>query len=228
MNVKHIFGAALVWSALAAPVLADNARIPYRLLYQAQRTQTDWNNTHTNLLVAMTIESERAEVKSSDFKLFIDAKAGQIPVEIRPGGEFTVPVRDDLLAEDDWIITNQPKGTVRLNWRVALLPGRLGRSFHYGRIMRPVRESETIHEQMRTIFPGSPKLTVTGLMIGFAPTDKAPVVTIHSKDGNRNLTANDRGEVIIPLTADLLEEDPLVTTSGEPGVVEIVSRHSAE
>jgi hypothetical protein len=224
MNVKSIFGAALLWSALAGAVSAENARLPYSRLYQAQKAQADWNRAHTNILVVLTMQSIQPDVKTSDLSIYIGSKTGKIPVEIRPEGDFMIPMRDDLLAEDPWIITNQPKGTMRLNWRLGLIPGHLEHSFRYGRLMRPVQESEDIQEQMRRILPGSPALITTGLKLKFAREQKKATVIIHAKGGDRTLTADDRGEAILPLSPDLLEEDPEVSVSDIPGTVEIVTR----
>jgi hypothetical protein len=231
MNVKTIFNggcAALLFSLLAAPALAENARLPYHQVYEAQKAQADWNRDHTNLVVVMIIQSIQPDVKTSDLTVYIDTKTGKIPIEIGATGEFTIPMRDDLLAEDPWIITNQPKGTMKLNWQIGVIPGRLTKSVHYARLMRPVRDSETVQEQMRRYFPGSPKLTMTGLKLTFPPGQKAAVAVIHARDGDRKLEADEQGEMILPLTTDLLDEDPEISFSDIPGAVEIVWRKSEE
>jgi hypothetical protein len=186
------------------------------------------NAAHTNLLVVMVMQSTLPGVKSSDLAVYIESKAGKIPVEIGAAGDFTVPLRDDLLAEDAWIITNQPKGTMRLNWQVGVIPGVITKTIHYARLMRPVRESEDIQEQMRRFFPTSPRLTVTGLKLTFPPAQKGAVAVIHARGGDRKLAADEHGELILPLVSDLLEEDPEISLSDIPGAVEIVSHRSEE
>jgi len=231
MNVKQILnggGAALLLFALAGPALAENARLPYHQLYNAQKARADLNRAHTNLLVVLTLQSTLPDVKSSDLAVYIEARAGKIPVEIGAAGDFTIPLRDDLLAEDPWIIINQPKGTMKLNGQVGVIPGRITHSVHYARLMRPVRESEEVQEQMRRFFPGAPRLAMTGLRMTFPAAEKRAVVIIHAKGGDRKLEADDRGEIIVPLALDLLEEDPEMSLSNIPGVVEIVSRKSGE
>ena len=167
------FAALCAW-LLPLPALSQNARLPYHQIYQAQKAQSDWNQTHTNLLVVLTMQSVNPEIKTTDLAVYIESKSGKIPVEIRPQGDFAIPVTDDLLSEDPWIITNQPKGTMRLNWRLGLLPGRLEKTLHYARLMRPVRDSEEIQAQMRNILPGSPPMMATGLKLKFAPTQNPP------------------------------------------------------
>ncbi len=227
MNVKPILCCVVLWlSALAGPALAENARLPYRQLYNVQKAQSDLNRAHTNLLVVLVMQSTLPGVKTSDLAVYIEGKAGRIPVEIRAAGDFTIPMRDDLLAEDPWIIINQPKGTMKLNWQVGVIPGRMSKSMHYARLMRPVRDCEEVQEQMRSFFPGSPRLTMAGLKLTFPAAQKRAVVLIHARGADRKLEADEHGEVLLPLIPDLLEEDPEISLSELPGAVEIISRKS--
>jgi hypothetical protein len=231
MNVKQIFCggcAALLLFALAGPALAENARLPYHQLYNAQRASADLNRAHTNLLVVLTLQSTLPNVKTSDLAVYIEARAGRIPIEIGAAGDFTLPMREDLLAEDPWIIINQPKGTMKLNGQIGVIPGRITHSVHYARLLRPVRESEEVQEQMRRFFPGSPRLAMTGLKLTFPAAQARAVVIIHARGGDRKLEADERGEVILPLAPDLLEEDPEMSLSDIPGTVEIISHTSGE
>jgi hypothetical protein len=231
MKVKPIFCAgcaAFLLFALAGPARAENARLPYHQLYYAQKAGADLNRAHTNLLVVLTLQSTLPNVKTSDLAAYIEARAGKIPIAIGAAGDFTLPMRDDLLAEDPWIIINQPKGTMKLNGQIGVIPGRITRSVHYARLMRPVRDSEEVQEQMRPFFPGSTRLAMTGLKLTFPAAQKRAVAVIHARGGDRKLEADERGEIILPLAPDLLEEDPEISLSDIPGTVEIVSRQSRE
>jgi hypothetical protein len=231
MKVKPVFcgiRAVLLLFALAGPALAENARLPYHQFYRAQKAREDLNRAHTNLLVVLTLQSTLPDVKTSDLAVYIEARAGKIPIEIGAAGDFTIPMRDDLLAEDPWIIINQPKGTMKLNGQVGVIPGRITQSIHYARVMRPVRDSEAVQEQMRPFFPGSPRLAMTGLRLTFPASEKRAVAVIHARGGDRKLEADERGEIILPLASDLLEEDPEISLSNIPGTVEIVSHKSGE
>jgi hypothetical protein len=115
---------------------------------------------------------------------------------------------------------------MKLNWQVGLIPGRLAKSTRYARLMRPVRDSEDIQEQMRRFFPGSPRLTVIGLKLTFPAAQKRTVVVVHARSGDRKLVADEQGEIILPLALDLLEEDPEISLSDLPGAIEIVSHKS--
>jgi hypothetical protein len=226
MNVKPVLWAgcaALLLSALSGPVWAENARLPYHLLYNAQKAGTDLNRAHTNLLLVLTMESTQPDVKTSDLTAYIGARAGKIPIEIGAAGNFTLPLRDDLLAEDPWVIINQPKGTMKLNVQVGVISGPIGHAVHYTRIMQPVRDSQEVRDAIRPLFPGSPRLVMTGLRLTFPAAQARPVVVLHARGGDRKLEADNHGEIILPLEDALLEEDPVVTMSDKPGTVEIVS-----
>lgn len=220
-----IYLAALVAAmCLAQPVAAENARLPYRLLYTAEMTRANLNRSHTNLVVVLTMKSTQASVKRSDLEVYIDSKSGKLPIEISPTGQFRLPFQEDLMAENPWVIVNQPKGTMKLDWEVALLPGRLTNSLHYARLMGPVRESEQVQEEIRRSFANGPRQMVTGLKLTFPSGPRPATIVIHARDGARNLAANAQQEIVLPLNADLLEEDPAMTLSDIPAAVEIVYR----
>lgn len=219
---------AAVFLFLAATVLAEDARLPYHMLYDAQKRRAELNEAHTNLLIVLTMQSTQPSVKSSDLAVYIDAKSGRIPVPIGPAGEFTVPLDDKLADEDPWVMVNQPKGTMKLEWQVGLIPGRITNSIHYTRLMKPLRESQDVQLEIRRFFGDGPRRIVTGLKLTFAASQPHPTAVIHAKAGDRKLEANENHEIILPLATDLLNEDPEITLSEIPGAVEIVSHESGE
>ena len=224
MIVKLILAAAL----LSASAFAENARLPYRRLYEVEKAQTELNRTYTNLVVELTLQSVLPNVQTSDLSVYIDAKAGKIPIILGPSGDFTLPLQDDLLAENPWVNVNQPKGTMKLDWKTGVLLGRLNHAVHFRRLMEPIGESQQVQEKMLQLFPGSPRLVWAGLKFTFPSAQKKAVITIHAKDGDRKLEANETGEIFLPFDPDLMQEDPEVTLSDFPGIVEIVSHKSAE
>jgi hypothetical protein len=211
------------------PVAAEDARLPYHEIYRVQKAQLDLSRIHTNLALVLQMRSRLPNVNYSDIKASIEAKAGAIPVVLGPEGVFSVPVRDDLLAEDPWILVNQPKGSMELNWHAGLAPSvarQMTNGIHYGPLMRAVRECDEVQEAMRQFFPTAPRLTAAGLKLTFRSSAIAPAVIIHSKAGDRRLAADTLGELIIPVDGDLLEEDPVLTLTETPVAVEILTRKS--
>jgi hypothetical protein len=214
---------ALFASALVGSLSAENAKLPYAQLYQMQRVQAEMSGAYTNLVVVLCMESASTNVKPSELNVYIDAKSGKVPVKIGPDGDFTVPMRDDWLAENPWIITNQPRGTMKLDWFVGLVIRHLPTSIRYKPLMQVVRDCSDVRERMRQVFPSVPKAVVAGLKLTYPPPERGSVV-IHSERADKKLDADAKGEVTILLDPDLLEENPLVTLSKEPASVELVSQ----
>jgi hypothetical protein len=216
---------------LLAPSLAwaEDARLPYHELCGMQKAQLEISRSHTNLAIVLQMRSTRPDVKYSDIAASIEAKSGRIPVPIGAGGTFNVPVREDLLAEDPWVVVNQPRGTMQLSWHAGLAPSlarQMTNTLHYGPLMRVVRECDEVQESMRQFFPGAPRLTAVGLKLTFRSSAIAPAAIIHARDGNRRLPADTLGELIVPVDGDLMEEDPVMTFTEVPVAVEIVTRKS--
>jgi hypothetical protein len=214
---------------LLAPLLApaEEARLPYHEIYRVEKAQTELGRAHTNLILVLQMRSTQTAVNDSNITAFIDAKSGHIPMPVGPDGVFSAPLREDLLAEDPWIIVNQPRGTMKLEWRAGLAPAlarQMTNAVHYSPLMRVVRECDDVQEFMRQFFPDAPRLTAVGLRLTFAPAAIAPTVIIHAKGGDRKLPASFLGELFIPFDGDLVEEDPVMTLTESPIAVEIVTR----
>jgi hypothetical protein len=213
------------------PAAAEDARLPYHEIYRMLKVQLDLSHVHTNLALVLQMHSTLPDVKFSDIKASIDAKSGVLPVVIGPEGVFSAPLRDDLLAEDPWIVVNQPKGTMQLKWRAGLAPAlarQVTNDVHYGPLMRAVRECDDVQDAMRQFFPTAPRLTAVGLRLTFRSSAIGAGAVIHAKSGDRRLPADTLGELIIPVDADLIEENPLMTLSESPVALEIVSRKTED
>jgi hypothetical protein len=185
------------------------------------------SRVHTNLALVLQMRSTLTNVNYSDIKASIDSKSGPIPVAIGTDGAFSLPMRDDLLAEDPWILVNQPKGTMELNWHAGLAPSlvrQMTNAIHYAPLMRAVMECDDVQEAMRQFFPAAPRLTAVGLRLTFRSTSIGAAAIIHAKTGDRRLAADTLGQLIIPVDGDLLEENPVMTLSESPAAVEIVTR----
>jgi hypothetical protein len=214
---------------LLAPLLAaaQDARLPYRQIHRIQQAQMELSRAHTNLVLVLQMRSTNQSVKYSDITASIEAKSGRIPIPIGADGVFSVPERDDLLAEDLWIIVNQPAGTMELNWHAGLAPAlarQMTNAIHYALLMRAVRDCDDVQEAMRQFFPAAPRLTAVGLRLTFRSSAIAPAAIIHTKGGNLKMSADALKELIIPLDGDLMEEDPVLTLTESPVAVEIVTR----
>ncbi len=229
MKTKAICHALFVSVLLATlPSRAENARLPYAELYRMQHVQAELSTAYSNLVVVLRMEPASTNARTSDLDVYIDAKSGKIPVPISQDGDFSVPMSSDLLAENPWIITNQPRGTMKLNWFVGLAFRHVATSTHYRSLMQVVRDCSDVRERMRQAFPGAPKATVSGLKLTFPPPGQGNAVIIHSQRGDRKLEADTKGELTLLFDPDLFEENPLMTLSKEPAAVELVSQNNGQ
>lgn len=213
---------------LSLTARAENARLPYSYLYRLQKTQADLAALYPDVEIFLRLQSASPEVTPGDISVFIDSKSGKIPIKIGVQGGFSVPMRDDLLAEDPWLITNQPRGTMQLNWKGGLaqwLVARMTNSIHYSLVMRALHDCDQVQDKMREIFPGSPRLVASGLRVTFPTSPQSASIIIHARDGDRKLRAGQDGRAIIPLDPDLLADDPIMTFSVPPKQVEMIFRN---
>jgi hypothetical protein len=213
---------------MALPSRAENARVPYAQLYQMQRAQSELSAQYTNLLVALRMTSISTNVGPGDLDVFIDAKSGKFPVVIGQNGNFNVPMRDDWLAENPWIITNQPRGSMRIDWFLGLVLRHLTTSVRYQSLMQVVRDCGDVRKRMRQVLPSAPNGTVSGLKLKFSSSAKGAGLVIHRERGDTKMEAGANGEITMILDPALLEENPLVTFSQEPASLELVTQNEPE
>ena len=157
-----------------------------------QRVQSELSDTYTNLVVVLRMEPAATNIATTNVILYIDAKAGKIPVKIESDGAFTVPMNNDLLAENPWLITNQPRGSMKLDWFMGLVVRRLGTVQSYRPLMQVVRDCADVRERMRQVFPGAPKAKVAGLKLIFSPPGASATLTLHTQRGDRKFRKRTR------------------------------------
>jgi len=220
MNARFLPG-LLAILFVTGTARAENARLPYGPLYRMEKIQMELSHAYTNLVVILRISSTNAGLKPDHLVVYIDSKSGHIPVKVAADGDFTVPLRDDLLAEQPWLVTDQPKGSMRLDWGLALAVERVSSPIRYRRLMMPVKDCEYVEERMREVLPSTSKINITGLKIIFSPDVANAYAVVHAKSGDRKMQANAANEVMIPLDKPLLDEDPEVTFSAPPDKQEL-------
>lgn len=222
--------AALVLLAGSA-LRAENARLPYSYLYHLEHLQAGLAATYPDVDVILCLESTLPRVHPSDIHATIESKSGKIPLTLESDGAFVLPMRDDLLAENPWIVTDQPRGTMAVDWKGGLAPRlvrQMTNTIHYASVMGPLQQCDRVQETMRSAFPGAPRLIASGLEIIFAPPAGTNFIVIRAREGNRRIQERSDGSAIIPLDSELLAEDPLVMFSSPPRRVGLVFRKAAD
>jgi hypothetical protein len=183
---------------------AEQARIPYSLVCQIQRSQAKVSQTYTNLQIVLRMRSLTPEIAPEDLRVYIDSKSGPIPVKLDADGNFSVPLRDSLVNENPWIVVNQPKGTMKLEWNVGVIGVRPISGMRYRDLMRPLEEVQSVG---REIARGGSKLTVLGLKLIF-PKEKQATIVIRARQGDRVFKTDPNHALVIPLEPALLDENP--------------------
>lgn len=110
---------ALLLAVPGAAQAQDGGRTPYSTLYRALEAARDVED-HPHLRAVQRIESKLPGVRPQQIAVRIHARSGDIDVPIDPDGSARFPLRDDLLAEDPPVSSNQPKGTITLSVTLAL------------------------------------------------------------------------------------------------------------
>ncbi len=204
---------------LPVSLQADPARIPYSVVCQIQKSQAKVSQAYTNLQIVLRMRSIQPGIKPEDLRVFIDSKEGPIDVKLDSGGNFSVPVRDSLLNENPWIMVNQPKGTMKLEWNVGVIVHPTA-GMRYGDLMRPLQDVQAVG---REIARGGSTLTVHGLKLTF-PKDKEITVVIHAKRGDKIFKTDPDHSLVIPWDTALLDEDPEVSMPDAPERCEVAMR----
>jgi len=209
----------LLWPPLLTA--ADQARIPYELIYRIQKTEAGLSRSFTNLNMFLRMSSTLPNVGIRDLVVYIDSKDGRIPVALDPtNGGFSLPMRDSLVAEGAYVVANQPKGTMNFEWYVGLKIAAVPTNgVRYRDLMRPLNALEEIRTEMEKI-PGSPSLKISGLKFIYAP-DKPAAVVVHAKSGDLIFQTGPAHTLVIPYKPALLEENPVVSIPIPPDKVDV-------
>jgi hypothetical protein len=209
----------LLWPLLIEA--ADQARIPYELIYRYQKTEDTLGRSFTNLVMFLRLTSILPNVQIKDLAVYIDSKAGHIPVSLNPtNGHFSIPMRDSLVTEGAYVVANQPKGTIKFDWFVGLTNSELPTNgMRYRDVMRPLKAVEQVRAEMEKI-PGAPSLKIAGLTLIYPPEKQAAVV-VHAKGGDRVFKTGKGNALVIPYEPALLEENPVVSIPVPPKRVDV-------
>jgi hypothetical protein len=208
---------ALLFLPFLAPA-AEQARLPYEMIYQIQQKAAALSQTYTNLHIYIRVNSTLPAVKNSDLSLYIDSKTGRIPVALDPDGRFAVPMLQTLLDEKASIVVNQPKGTMQFGWYVGLILESVPTNgIHYSDMMRPLKNVEAIRAEM---LPGSTALSIRGMKFIY-PKDKDATVTIRAKSGDRVFKTDPAHTLVIPWEPALQQENPQLSIPIPPEKIDV-------
>lgn len=200
---------------------SDQAKLPYAAVYQAVTMQFEEIKSLTNRQARFIMSSSLPGVESKDISLYIDSKAGRIPLQLSADGTFSLPLRDDLRKENPLIVANQPKGTMNLTADITLRgkidsEGQLLSKQHKARY-RYLFSIETVLDQayehaVKALPEYEAERGETMSSFEFKPTSptNAPAL-IHSAGGDIPVHPDQGGVIRIEYDPKLAKENPWVT-----------------
>lgn len=195
-----------------------NAVIPYKVLDDMIRAIASLDRT--KLEVQVSVISNNKAVSSADMSLTIkSATKGLIPVTLGTNGQILgFPQTKELRRENPGVVSNQPKGSLRL-WVSMQLPVPEALTFRYQRLGDGVAEmNKAIKAQAGMLSLFAPKIEGVIFFFPEASAEKA-TVEIATAAGRRKYTADKKGWVKLNLEKGLVKENPEVTLSEKPRVI---------
>lgn len=217
MRCIEVAAFAVVQLAIAPQVLADttNAVIPYRAMDKFCQMAASVNPAKLNFRVFVFSQSN--SVASAAITLTIhSATEGMIPVSLGTNGQVVhFPHQKALVRENPSIVSNQPKGTLRLAVRLQFpLPPTL--TFRYARLNGDVAEvNKLIKSQAGLLSLFAPK--ARGVIFAFPKADAhKATIAIVAAAGRQEFRADKLGRVKLKLDRSLLAENPQVVLSEKP------------
>ena len=193
-------------------VAEDNGSMPYATLYGFFHDAAGIDDANLHAMIA--VESTQSGVKPSQISLTIQASKGPIKLNLASDGEIRdFPMSWDLLGENPSILSNQPKGTLRLRVAINLkVPDSL--TFSYARLNELLQEANAAIKKQAGEYSGlAPQ--GKGLIFEFQGAGQ-PTISVTSKSGTKTLRPDNKGDVTLPMDSESLAENAGVKLSEKP------------
>lgn len=184
----------------AARAADDAGATPYAVLHQALSPALEVEGD-PRLRAVQRIESKLPGVRPQDIKVTIAARAGAIRVPIGADGRAAFPLRDDLLAQNPPVHSNQPRGSLTVSVTLALAPPTSTRV--------PVAELRAALDaadawlSRKAAAEGLPPPAVRGVELRFPPAAGASATLRGASE--RLLLADADGRIVLVRDADLAD-----------------------
>jgi len=190
----------------------EQARIPYSTIYKLVALDFKDIQDMTKQEAHFLIKSSLPDVKPQDIQLYIDSKTSKIPLTLNPDGTFSIPIQDNLLKENPFVIANQPKGTMELVGKFSI-DGEGQLPVNGGVVRYAVLFLDQAITQAANILDGS--LGVEEKDLGgtflFVPKDASNGdIIFQSKRGDIKIPPDSDGIVRIKYDPEIAKENPWV------------------
>ena len=198
------------------PEYQDRAIIPYADLVKI--AQSDFRVEKNAESYKLRIWSKNPTVKPEDIDLFLHLEDGPLVLAVDNDGYLEVPNRADLLEENPFLVTNQPKQTLNLGLNVSIPkfspPKIVDGKVEYQELFRPLVEA---HEELRKVNPSFGLDPGGDQFVLVVETGEEPIKITRSF-GSRTFRPNQRGEVFMIMESYLYEENPVVEVPNDAKV----------
>lgn len=196
-----------------------NAAVPYQNLDDMLQPISKIDSSKLEVMVF--VRSTNHGVSLSNITLNIhSATKGMIPVDLNTNARIIhFPHDDALVKENPPVVSNLPKGAMRLAVFIKI-PLTNALAFRYNRLGDGVAEMNKAMKRqagwaMALLVP-----KIKGVVFYFPRTNAADAtVEVASTSGLQKFTADQRGQIKLPLDAALLKENPEVRLSVKPQLV---------
>lgn len=196
------FAGAACFAAPAMPQAASGSGgTPYAVLYQALSPALDVEDD-PRLRAVQRIESKLPGVRPDAIEVVIEARGGEIRVPIGADGRARFPLRDDLLAQNPPVRSNQPRGSLTVSVTLALAPPRSTR-VPVAELLDALAAADTWLAG-KAVAEGLPPPAVRGVELRFPPGAGASA-TLRGASSERLLLADAAGRIVLVRDADLAE-----------------------
>jgi hypothetical protein len=200
---------------LAAPPRAraadDAGATPYAVLYRALSPALEVEGD-PRLRAVQRIESKLDGVRPQDIEVTIDARAGAIRVPVAADGRAAFPLRDDLLAENPPVRSNQPRGSLTVSVTLALAPP--SATWVPVDELRAALEAAEQWLSRKAAAEGLPPPAVRGVELRFPPAAGASATLRGASE--RLLVADAEGRIVLVRDGDLADGTRAVDLSQLP------------
>jgi hypothetical protein len=198
---RALFALAMLAAGAAfAQPQAGSGSTPYAVLYQALSPAREVDGD-PRLRAVQRIESKLPGVRPDAIEVTIDARAGAIEVPIAADGRAQFPLRDDLLAENPPVRSNQPRGSLTVSVTLAIAPPRSTR-VPVAELLDALSAADAWLSR-KAVAEGLAPPSVRGLELRFPPAAGASA-TLRGRS-ERLLVADAAGRIVLVRDGDLAD-----------------------
>lgn len=173
----RVVAAGLLWIYSASGFAAET---PYVVLYRALYPSLKVTE-YTHLAAVQRIVSKDPAVLANSIRIEILSKSGTISVDIGADGVTAFPLREDLLAENPMVRSNQPKGSlsVSVSFEIRLSAGN---QMSYADLYAGMAEA---NQALTAVDPSMAGHRVSGLEFSFPPDSGGHIEVIDARREQR-------------------------------------------